>query len=71
MFCQQISKQKLCNVSTMNMSNNILSAAKYIEDVCVRVADVNDLVAAEVCYHPNCYKRFMRNNEKAKMRIKH
>ena len=26
----------------MNMSNNISSAAKYIEDVCVRVVDVND-----------------------------
>ena len=50
----------------MNISENILSAAKYNERVNVRVADVTDLVAAEGIYHANCMKKFFCDVEKAK-----
>ncbi|MES9880098.1 MAG: hypothetical protein ABW185_04375 [Sedimenticola sp.] len=49
------------------MSSNILSAAKYDAVMRVRVADVNDLMAAEGCYHPNCLKKFQRETAKAKV----
>ena len=71
MFCQGTSmKQKTCTVMTKNMSNQILSAAKYVENVNIRVADVNDIMAAEGCYHPNCLKTFMRTSAKAKVENK-
>lgn len=65
-FCQDNkTKHNLCQITTENMSNQILSSAKYIEIICVRVAGVNDLIAAEGCYHPNCLKKFMRDTSKA------
>lgn len=71
MFCQGTSiKQKTCNVMSNNMSNQILSAAKYVEHIHIRVADVNDLMAAEGCYHPNCLKKFLRDSAKAKVENK-
>lgn len=54
----------------MNMSENILSAAKYNEQIHVRVADVADIVAAEGIYHANCMKKFFRDVEKAKIENK-
>lgn len=67
MFCQRVDKDqpKLCNISTLNMSSSIISKAKYVHRVLVRIADVNDLIAAEGCYHPNCLKRFFREAETA------
>lgn len=66
-FCQKEDKDqpKTCNISTFNMSRNIISKAKYVHRVFVRIADVNDLIAAEGCYHPNCLKRFFREVETA------
>ena len=36
----------------------------------IRIADVNDLIAAEGCYHPNCLKKFQRDVQKAKVDTK-
>ena len=57
-----LTKQSTCSVKTMNMSENILSAAKYNEKVHVRIADVT----VEGIYHANCMKKFFRDVEKAK-----
>ena len=45
------------------MSKQILDGAIYDHDVSVRVAGVSDLIAAEGKYHPNCYKRFLRDKQ--------
>src|ERR1043165_8456198 len=65
-FCQDNqNKQRTCAVSSKNTSNQILSAAKFVGAVSVRVAGINDLIAAEGCYHPNCLKQFLRDSSKA------
>ena len=43
------------------MSQQILEGAKCDHDLSLRVAGVNDLIAAEGKYHPNCYKKILRN----------
>ncbi|CAH3018507.1 unnamed protein product [Porites evermanni] len=63
-FCQRGStskKQTLCSVTTFKMSQQILKGAKCDHDLSLRVSGVNDLIAAEGKYHPNCYKKFQRS----------
>ena len=63
MFCQDgetSKKRSMCSVTTLKMSQQILEGAKCDHDLSLRVAGVNDLIAAEGKYHPNCYKKFMR-----------
>ncbi|CAH3174764.1 unnamed protein product [Porites lobata] len=43
------------------MSQQILKGAKCDRDLSLRVSGVNDLIAAEGKYHPNCYKKFQRS----------
>ena len=50
----------MCSVTTLKMIQQILEGAKCDHDLFLRVAGVNDLIAAEGKYHPNCYKKFMR-----------
>jgi len=46
MFCQDLtSKAKISSVTTMNMSNQILEAAKYDQRLSVDLAGVSDLIA--------------------------
>ena len=56
MFCQdgetRPKKQTLCSV-TFKMSQQILERAKSEHDLSLRLAGVNDLIAAEGKYHPN------------------
>ena len=67
LFCQNSTgKQTLSSVTTFKMSDQILSLSKYDQDTYVRLAGVNDLIAAEGKYHPNCLKRFQRNASKTK-----
>ena len=68
-FCQNTDKKQsnVCSISTFNMSTKIISKAKFVHIVFVRIADANDLIAAEGCYHPNCLKRFFREAETAEM----
>ena len=66
MFCQggkTFKKRTLCSITTFKMSQQIhvLEGAKCDHNLSLRVAGVNNLVAAEGKYHPNCYKRFLRN----------
>jgi len=70
LLCQADNKQKTCRVCTINTSQNICTNAKYIHEVFIRIADVNDLIAAEGCYHPNCLKKFQRDVQKAKVDTK-
>ena len=55
------------------MSQQILEGAKCDHDLSLRVAGVNDLIAAEGKYHPNCYKKILRNVSRsrdiAKMKV--
>ena len=63
MFCQDTempTKQTLCSVTTLKMSQQILEGAKCDHGLSLRVAGVSDLIAAEGKYHPNCYKKFQR-----------
>ena len=60
MFCQDgetSKKRSMCSVTTLKMSQRILEGGKCDHDLSLRVAGVNDLIAAEGRYHPNCYKR--------------
>lgn len=65
MFCQKVAKDqpKMCYVCTFNMSTNIKFKAKNVLRVFVCIADVNALIAAKGCYHPNCLNRFCREVE--------
>lgn len=66
-FCQDASsKGTLCSVTTFQMSNNILHLSKYDQNAHVRLAGVNDLIAAEGKYHPTCFKKFQRSATKTK-----
>ena len=63
MFCQDgetSKKRSMCSVTTLKMSQQILEGAKCDHDLSLRVAGVNDLIAAEGKYHPNCYEKFVR-----------
>ena len=42
------------------MSQQILEGAKCEHSLSLSLASVNDLIAAEGKYHPNCYKKFLR-----------
>ena len=64
MFCQDgetPKKETLRSVTTFKMSQQIIEEAKYEHDLSLRLTGVNDLIAAEGKYHPNCYKKCMRN----------
>ena len=66
LFCQtKKGKEKLFEIRTFNVSNKILEKAKFVEQIHLRVADVNDLIAAEGRYHSKCYKKFERDIKKA------
>ena len=73
-FCQDEEtprKQTLCSVTTFKMSQQILEGAKCDHDLPLRVAGVSDLIAAEVKYHPNCYKQFQRKATRSEMVAKY
>lgn len=66
MFCQEVnSKFKVSMVTTMNMSNRILAASKYDQNLSVHLASVSDLIA-EGRYHTPCYMKFLRKTTKTK-----
>ena len=44
--------------------NKILEYAKYHHLLRIRFVLVNDLIASEGKYHPNCYKWFLKNSTK-------
>ena len=50
----------------MNMSDQILEALKYEQQMHIRVAGIGDLIAAEGKYHPNFPKKYLRDTTKAK-----
>ena len=67
MFCQNgEAKSKLSSVTTFKMSDQILEASKYDQNLCVRLSGVNDLIASEGKYHVACYMKFNREATKAK-----
>ena len=71
MFCQVVgAKQKLSAVTTFHVSQEILELGKYEQHLRIRLASVNDLIAAEGNYHANCYKQCLRNTAKTKDEIK-
>jgi len=43
------------------MSSRIRDVSHYDQTIHVRLSGINDLIAAEGKYHPNCLKRFERN----------
>ena len=49
-------------MTTFEMSQQIL---KCDHDLSLRVAGVNDLIAAEGKYQPNCYKKFQRSGSRS------
>ena len=65
-FCPEHKiKENICEVQTKTMSNQIMLADKYLENIYVCVACVNDHIAAEGCYHPSYLKTFLRDTDKA------
>ena len=59
-------KGKLSSVTTFKMSDQILEASKYDQNVSVKLAGINDLIASEGKYHVNCFVKFTRQASKAK-----
>ena len=49
---------------TFSMSKQILESAPLHHTLCVRLADVNDLIAAEAKYHLVCLRAFERSTSK-------
>ena len=61
-FCQDTKKnEKICSVTTFKMSEQILELSQYNQETHSRLAGINDLIAAEGKYHPNCLKCFQQN----------
>ena len=72
MFCQDIHpKERLCSVMTLNTSSDILDAAKLDYNLCLRLAGINDLIAAEAKYHLTCFSSFKRTTSKIKHDSEH
>jgi len=67
LFCQTSSqKQRIISVMTLKKSQEILQAAGFDRNLSVRLAGVNDLIAAEGKYHLACYSGFSKSVAKAK-----
>ena len=45
---------------TESMSNNITNLAQYDSVMRVKLAGINDLIAADATYHLMCYVQFKR-----------
>lgn len=68
LFCQrkQSNEETLCSITTFKVSKQIIDGARCDHSLSVRVAGVTDLIAVEGKYHPNCYKKFLRNASRSK-----
>jgi hypothetical protein len=65
MFCQEPDgKQRLISVSTFNASKNILELSKLDNKMQLRLAGVNDLIAAEGKYRENCRSEYSYSTSK-------
>ena len=59
-FCQEDTGEQVHSVMSWNVSNRILGLCKRDFVMCSRMADVNDLIAAEGKYHKKCLVKFER-----------
>ena len=67
MFCQKFDKkQKTSRVTTFDVSDDIMTKAKFVHEILVRTTNENDLISAESCYHANCLKKFYRDVKKGR-----
>lgn len=66
MFCQALGKKKVHRVQTLEKSGEILECAKTDPVTRLRLSGVNDLIAAEGCYHLSCLISFERRSAKVK-----
>lgn len=60
MFCQQCTDESLFSVATLVTSIKIIDLSQYDRHLRIRLAGVNDLIAAEAKYHLKCYSKFVR-----------
>ena len=63
-ICQNQDRSKLRTVQTMELSAKLIALANNDSIMRVRVADVNDLVAADGKYHLKCWVKFQRRMNK-------
>ena len=64
-FCQlEKPKDRLVSIMTFSMSKQILESAPLHHTLCVHLADVNDLIAAEGKYHLVCLRAFEQSPSK-------
>ena len=72
LICQQVkAKQKLISITKLNKSQEILEAAKLDQEISVRVANVDDLIAAGGKYHLSCYVQFTRRTNQTREMSQH
>ena len=57
---------KLFNISTFSVSNKILQDSKLENTMRLRLAGVNELIAAEGKYHNKCLNAFKHDTQKTK-----
>ena len=62
-FCQTFNKDKLFNISTFSVSNKILQDSKLENTMSLRLAGINDLIAAEGKYHNKCLNAYTENEK--------
>ena len=65
-FCETSNKDKLFNISTFSVSNKILQDSKLENTMRLRLAGVNELIAAEGKYHNKCLNAFKYDTQKTK-----
>ena len=65
LFCQNPSDSRLVSIQTLHVSNRILEAARYDQNLSSRVG-FQDLVATEGKYHTVCHQRFKRKAKRNK-----
>lgn len=58
MFCQSKRDDHLHDVQSFNTSTTIIERAPYDPRLCIALAGVSDLIAAEGRYHLKCYSKF-------------
>ncbi|PIK40695.1 hypothetical protein BSL78_22450 [Apostichopus japonicus] len=66
MFCQKFTQQRLRSIMSLELSQSILTDAKFHQTMGIHLSGINDLIAAEGQYHLECLGYFRRSVAKTR-----